>query len=80
MRSINQNSARSKIRTQIDDTQNNSKVADAEKLHIFERTQEKYANLKETLHPSKILMVVAGAVQDMSKVEAATAPMFEPLS
>ena len=47
-------SAMVKLRAQIENTLNNTKLNDTEKLNILERAQEKYRKLEEYVRPSKM--------------------------
>ena len=51
-------SAKVKIRMQIQDPLENSKLTDTEKLDILEGAQEKYCKLDESLPPSMMTLVM----------------------
>ena len=73
-------SAMVKIRAQIEDTLNNSKLTDAEKLDILERAQEKYGKLDESVRPTHPpIMEQAAAEPGSVEVTPSTAPMFQSL-
>ena len=69
-----------KILAQIEDTNNNSKLTDTEKLDILERAQDKYGKLEESVPPTQMPFVEQAAAEPgSSEVTPSTAPMFQSL-
>ena len=70
-----------KMKTQIEDTLSNSKLSDTEKLDSLERAHEKNCKLKDSMRPSKTMIVEqvvsAAASIDVTRSEP---PMFQAVN
>ena len=70
-----------KIRAQIEDTLNNSKVTDTEKLDILERAQEKYGKLKDSIRTTNTTIVEeSGTVPATIDVTTSEPPMSQAVN